>query len=154
MHIWGKKKTIELLEKLRILNIKSAFIYKIALGKENRLILKNFYYKLYRQKLDFVKDIEEKIEQLKKEISPINDPKLLSFYKRRKCELSHLYLKYKMKRYADIHNRELKSLKKYQKYLSKVSHAKVREIFLAHRHKVKNNLRDMDRMGVMKFPIA
>lgn len=154
MRIWEKRNIIEFLEKLRVLNYKSAFIYKIAIGKENRLILKNFYYKLYRQKLDFVSDIEEKIEQVKKEISPIHDPKLLAFYKRKKCELSHLYLKYKMQKHADIHERELKSLNKYQKYLSKISHARVREMLLAHRHKVRTNLREMDKMGVMKFPIA
>lgn len=154
MRIWGKRKTIEFLEKLRVLNFKSAFIYKIALGRENRLILKNFYFKLYRQKLEFVSDLDEKIEHVKKEISPIHDPKLLAFYKRKKCKVSHLYLKYKMQKHSDIHRRELKTFNKYQKYLSKISHARVREILLAHRHKVKLNLREMDKMGITKFPIA
>lgn len=154
MYLGEKRKTVEILEKLRLLNYKSAFIYKIALSKEKRFILKNFYYKLYRQKLDFVKEIEEKIELLKREISPIQDPKLLSFYQRKKYQLSHFYLKYKMQRYADIHKRELKSFEKYNKYLSKVSHARVREVFLAHRHKVKTNISDMNKTGVMKFPIA
>ncbi len=95
MYLGEKRKTVEILEKLRLLNYKSAFIYKIALSKEKRLILKNFYYKLYRQKLDFVKEIEEKIELLKREISPIQDPKLLSFYQRKNinCPTSTLNIK-------------------------------------------------------------
>lgn len=155
MHIGEKKKTIELLDDLRILNYKSAYIYRIVSGSENRLMLKNFYNKLYNQKLTFLKDIEERIDQLKKEISPIQDPKLLSFYKRKKCELSQFYLKYKLRhKYADIHKREWKGYKKYSKYLSKINHACVREILLAHRHKIKHNLSEMNNTGVMKFPVA
>jgi len=155
MHLGEKKKTIKLLEKLRILNYKSAYIYRIVLGKEKRLMLKNFYHQLYQQKIDFLKDIEEKIEQLKKEISPIQDPKLLSFYKKKKCELSQYYLKYKLThKYADIHKREWKGYKKYNKYISKINHACVREILLAHRHKIKNNLTNMNNTGVMKYPVA
>ncbi|SDS11730.1 hypothetical protein [Gramella sp. MAR_2010_147] len=155
MNISEKKKTVELLEKLRILNYKSAYIYKIIAGNEKRLILKFFYEKIYHQKLEFLKDIEDKIEQLKKEISPIKDPKLLSFYKRKKCELTQFYLKYKLShKYADIHNREWKSYKKYRKYLSKINHACVRELLLAHKHKIKHNIINMNNTGVMKFPIA
>lgn len=155
MRLAEKKKTIALLEKLRIYNKKSAYIYRIAMGREKRLILKNFYFKLYRQKLNFLEDIEEKIEQIKREISPIQDAKILSFYKRKKCELSNSYLKYKLQlRYADVQKRELKAFKKYQKYLSKTSHSLVRELFLDHRHNVKNNLNEMNVTGFMKFPIA
>lgn len=155
MRLLEKKRTIELLEKLRIYTKKSAYIYEIALEKEKRLILKNFYLRLYRQKLKFLEEIEAKIEQLKKEISPIKDPRLLSFYKRKKCELSHNYLKYKLKlRYADVQKREFKSFKKYGKYLSKTSHAGVRELFLDHKHGIKENLSEMSNTGVMKFPIA
>lgn len=155
MRLREKKRTIDYLEKLRIMNYKSAFIYKIAFGKENRLILKNFYYKLSQQKLEFLKDIEEKIEQIKKEISPIKDPKLLAFYKRQQCEFSQLYLKYKMRySYAKVYKRELKSFKKYRKYLSKINHACVREVLLAHKHKVKMNISEMNNTGVMKFPVA
>ena len=155
MRISDKKKTIELLEKLRVFNKKSAYIYRIALGNEQRLMLKNFYYRLYHQKTTFQEEIEQHIEQLKKEISPIEDPKLLSFYKRKKCELSKHYLKYKMHhRYADIQDRELKSYRKYKKYLSKTSHAGVRELFLKHKHTLKENLSEMEQTGVMKFPIA
>lgn len=155
MRLWEKRKTLDLLEKLRIMNYKSAFIYKIAFSKENRLMLKNFYRRLHEQKLGFLEDIEEKIEQLKKEISPIEDPKLLSFYKRKKCELSQLYLKYKMRSsYKKMYDRELKSFKKYHKYLSKTNHASVREVLLAHKHIVKNNISEMKNTGVMKFPVA
>lgn len=150
-----KKNTIELLEKLRVFNKKSAYIYKINLENEKRLILRNFYLRLYRQKLAFLDEIEETIEQLKREISPVLDPKLLSFYKRKKCQLAKNYLKYKTRlRYADIQERELKSFRKYQKYLSKISHAHAREIFLDHKYKIKENLREMNVSGVMKFPIA
>lgn len=155
MRIWEKKRTIDFLEKLRVRNYKSAYIYRIAYNKENRLILKNFYQRLYLQKLEFKNEIEEKIEQLKKEISPIKDPKLLSFYRKRKCDFDHLYMKYKLQhRYADIHRRELKSLKKYKKCLSRTSHAGVRELLLAHKHKLKSNLLEMQSTGVMKFPVA
>jgi len=150
-----KKNTIGLLEKLRVFNKKSAYIYKINLENEKRLILRNFYLRLYRQKLAFLDEIEETIEQLKREISPVLDPKLLSFYKRKKCQLAKNYLKYKTRlRYADIQERELKSFRKYQKYLSKISHAHAREIFLDHKYKIKENLREMNVSGVMKFPIA
>ena len=150
-----KKNTIELLEKLRVFNKKSAYIYKINLENEKRLILRNFYLRLYKQKLAFLDEIEETIEQLKREISPVLDPKLLSFYKRKKCQLAKNYLKYKTRlRYADIQERELKSFRKYQKYLSKISHAHAREIFLDHKYKIKENLREMNVSGVMKFPIA
>ena len=150
-----KKKTIKLLEKLRVFNKKSAYIYKINMEKEKRLILRNFYLKLYKQKLAFLEEIEKAIEQLKKEISPIMDPKLLSFYKRKKCELAKNYLKYKTQlRYADIQQRELKSFKRYQKYLSKTSHASVRALFLDHKYKIKEKLNEMNLSGVMKFPIA
>lgn len=155
MRLWEKKKTLNLLEKLRIMNYKSAFIYKIAFEKENRLILKNFYHRLHKQKLEFLEDIEGKIEQLKKEISPIKDQRLLSFYKRKKCELSHLYLKYKMRStYAKVYKRELKAYKKYHKFLSKTNHACVREVLLAHKHLVKNNISEMKTSSVMKFPVA
>ncbi|TBW30298.1 hypothetical protein [Gramella sp. KN1008] len=137
------------------MNYKSAFIYKIALRNEKRLILQNFYNKIYQQKVEFQKDIDEKIEQVKKEISPLKDPKLLSFYRRRRCELSQLYLKYKMKHtYSRVYKRELKSFKKYNTYLSKINHASVREVLLAHKHTVKTNLIEMNNTGVMKFPIA
>ena len=150
-----KKKTIKLLEKLRVFNKKSAYIYRINMEKEKRLILQNFYLRLYKQKLAFLEEIEEAIEQLKREISPIMDPKLLSFYKRKKCQLAKNYLKYKTHlRYADIQEREFKSFKKYQKYLSKTSHASVRELFLDHKYKIKEKLKEMNLSGVIKFPIA
>lgn len=130
-------------------------MYRVALSNEKRLMLKNFYYRLYQQKMKFLKEIEEKIEQLKKEISPIKDPKMLSFYKRKKCELSRHYLKFKMQqRYADFQKRELKSYQKYKDFLSKTSHACVRELFLNHKHNIKENLYEMEKTGVMKFPIA
>lgn len=155
MRLGEKKRTVELLEKLRIYNKKSSYIYKIAMRRENRLILKNFYYRLYKQKLDFLEDIEKKIEQLKKEISPIKDARLLSFYRRKKCELSKNYLKYKFKlRYADLESRERKAFKKYSKYLSKTSHAQVRELFMDHKHYIKENLKEINIAGVNKFPIA
>ncbi|MCM8568959.1 hypothetical protein NE848_06190 [Gramella jeungdoensis] len=155
MRLHEKKRTIEYLEKLRVMNYKSAFIYKIAFDKEDRLILKNFYRKLHQQKQKFLKDIDEKIEQVKIEISPIKDPKLLAFYKRQRCELSQLYLKYKMKHtYARAYKREVKSFKKYHKYLSRINHARVREVLLAHKHKVKTNLSEMNNTGVMKFPVG
>ena len=155
MRIWEKKRSIDFLEKLRVMNFKSAYLYKIAYNKESRLVLKSFYQRLYLQKLEFKGEIEEMIEQLKKEISPIKDPKLLSFYKKRKCDFDHLYLKYKLRqRYADIHKRELKSLKKYRKCLSKTSHAGVREVLLEHKHQLKSNLLEMQNTGVMKFPVA
>ncbi|TRO64118.1 hypothetical protein [Christiangramia sabulilitoris] len=150
-----KKRTIELLEKLRVFNKKSAYIYKITMEREKRLLLKNMYYKLYEQKVKFLEEIEDTIEQLKKEISPLKDPKLLSFYQRRKCILGKNYLKYKLRlRFADIQKRELKGFEKYQKYLSKTSHACVRELFLDHKHKIKENLNQMQVSSVMKFPIA
>ncbi len=150
-----KKRTIELLEKLRVFNIKSAYRYKIAMSNEKRLMLKNFYHRLYQQKVNFLKEIDEKIEQLKREISPIKDPRLLSFYKRKKCQLSKHYLKYKMKqKFADFQRRELKCYQKYSKYLSKTSHSSVRELFLDHKHSIKENLTEMERTGVMKYPIA
>ena len=155
MHTGEKKKTIELLEKLRILNYKSAYIYRIVVRNENRLMLKSFYNNLYQQKLEFLKDIEDKIEQLKREISPIKDPRLLSFYKKKKCRLSQSYLKYKLThRYANIHKREFKTYKIYRKSLSKINHACVREILLEHKHKIKQNITDMNNSGMMKFPIA
>ena len=155
MHRLEKKKTLELLEKQRVFNKKSTYLYKIAVDKEKRLVLRNFYYQLYKQKLNFLKEIDEKIEQLKREISPTKDPKMLSFYERQKCELSKHLLKYKMyQRHADILERESKSLKKYAKYLSKTSHARVRELFLKHRHQVKENLKKMTNMTLTKFPIA
>lgn len=155
MRLWEKKRTIDFLEKLRVMNYKSAYIYSIAYNKESRLILKNFYQRLYLEKLEFKKEIEERIEQVKKEISPIKDPKLLAFYKKRRCDFDHLYLKYKLRqRFADIHRRELKSLKRYKKYLSKTSHAAVRELLLAHKHQIKTNLLEMQNTGVMKFPVA
>ncbi len=150
-----KKNTIGLLEKLRVFNKKSAYIYKICMEKEKRLILKNMYHKLYEQKADFLKEIEDAIEQLKREISPLKDPKILSFYKRRKCILSENYLKYRMRlRYADIQKRELKGYRKYKKYLSKTSHGCVRELLLKHKHKVRENLTELNLSSVMKFPVA
>lgn len=155
MRLGEKQKTINYLEKLRIMNYKSAFIYKIALDKENRLILKNQYRRLYEQKIEFLEEIEDKIEQLKKEISPIYDPKLLAFYKRKKCELSHFYLKYKMKyNYSKMYKRELKGFKKYDKYLSRINHSCVREVLLSHKHKINNTLYEMKKTGVMQFPVA
>ena len=155
MHVGEKKKTLKLLEKLRVHNHKSAYIYRIFAENEKRLLLKNFYRKLYEQKLDFLIEIEESIECLKKEISPLNDPSVLSFYKRKKCELSKFYMKYKLtNRFADIHKREWKAFRKYNKYLSKTSHALVRELILAHKHGIKKYLNDMNSSGVMKFPIA
>ncbi|MCH4821835.1 hypothetical protein ML462_01505 [Gramella lutea] len=155
MHYAEKKKTIELLEKLRILNNKSAYIYNIISGRESRLILKNFYHKLYRQKIEFLEEIEGKIEQIKREISPIRDKKLLSFYKRKKCALSEHYLRYKLKQnHADIKKREEKSYKKYDKYLSKTSHCDVREVFLKHKHIIKENLKQINSMGIMKYAMV
>lgn len=155
MHYAEKKKTIELLEKLRVLNYKSAYIYKIISGRESRLILKNFYHKLYRQKLDFLEELEDKVEQLKREISPIKDKKLLSFYKRKKCALSEHYLKYKLKqKHADIRSREEKSFSKYDKYLSKTSHSHVREVFLKHKHLIKENLNQINSMGIIKYSMV
>ncbi|MUP42002.1 hypothetical protein [Christiangramia aestuarii] len=130
-------------------------MYKIAIGKEHRLMLKDFYQRLYQQKLRFLQEIEEMIEQLKKEISPLKDPRLLSFYKRKKCEFSKNYLKYKLRlRYADIQKREMKAHRKYEKYLSKTSHACVRELFLDHKYYIRENLQEMNSSGVMKFPVA
>lgn len=155
MRLWEKKRIIEHLEKLRVMNYKSAFIYKIAYRKEKRLLLRSFYNKLYLQKMEFQKEIDEKIEQVKMEISPFKDPKLLSFYKRRRSDLSQLYLKYKMKHaFSRIYKREMKSFKKYHKYLSRINHACVREILLSHKHKLKTNLSEMNNTGVMKFPIS
>ncbi len=155
MHRSEKKNTIEILEKQRIFNKKSTHLYKIALEKERRLLLRNFYYGLYEQKLNFLKEIEEKIEQLKREISPTKDPKMLSFYQRRKCEISEHFLRYRMfQRFADVQERESKSLNKYAKYLSKTSHACVREIFLKHRHQIEENIKKMNNMSLTKFPIA
>ncbi len=155
MHYAEKKKTIELLEKLRVLNYKSAYIYKIISSRETRLILKNFYNKLHRQKVDFLDEIEDKIEQLKREISPIKDPKLLSFYRRKKCTISEHYLKYKLnQKHADIKSREEKSFRKYDKYLSKTSHCNVREVFLKHKHLIKENLNTINSMGIMKYSMV
>ena len=155
MKLSEKRRTIELLEKLRLMNYKSAFIYRIAFMKENRLLLKNFYRKLYKQKLNFLKKIEDIIDQIKKEISPISDPKLLAFYKRKRCELNHYYLKYKLKQtFAKSYKREMKSLKKYKKYLSQINHACVREVLMSHTHRIKNNLGEMNNTGVMNFPVG
>lgn len=155
MKLREKKDMIELLENLRILNYKSAFIYKVIGEKEKRLMLKNFYLHLYQQKVQFRQEIDDKIELLKREISPIQDPKLLAFYKRKKCEISRFYLKYKLTlTYADIHEREEKAYKKYCKYLSQINHGGIRAILLSHRHKIKQNLSDMNNSGIMKFPIA
>lgn len=150
-----KKKTIELLEKLRLRNYKSAFIYRIAYMNEKRLAIRSLYFNLHKQKLEFLKEIENTIEQLKKEISPIQDPKLLAFYKRKRCELNHYYLKYKMtESFERIFKRELNSYKKYQKYLSKINHACVRELLLSHKHELMKNLQKMDHTGLGKFQIA
>lgn len=155
MKLYEKKKTLELLEKLRILNYKSAFIYDIAQQKENRLILKNTYQKLYRQKKKFLEEIEDKIEQLKKEISPIPNPELLNFYHRKKFILSQLYLKYKLKcNFNFILKRELKSFRKYQRYLSKTNHGCVRELILNHKHRIKSILNEMNSTGISRYPIS
>lgn len=155
MKLQEKKKTLELLEKLRVLNYKSAFIYEIAQEKENRLILKNTYQKLHQQKKNFLEEIENKIEQLKKEISPIPNPELLSFYRRKKFILSQLYLKYKMKcNFNFIIKRELKSFQKYQRYLSKTNHGCVRELILDHKHRIKTVLNEMNSTGISKYPIS
>lgn len=152
MKLYEKKKTVELLDKLRVMNYKSAFIYKILYQKENRLIIKDFYRKLYDQKIKFITNIEKLIDQLKKEISPLKDPEILSFYKRRKCELSQLYLKYKMSlKYEDVYKRELKSYKKYYRYLSKTNHGCSREIILEHKHKIKCNISEMNNMDLVKY---
>ncbi len=153
MKLYEKKKTLELLEKMRILNYKSAFIYNIALQKENRLIHKKFYQKLHRQKMAFLKEIEEKIEQLKKEISPIPNPELLSFYRRKKFKISQLYLKYRLKcTFNYVHKRELKSYRKYHKYLSRTNHGCVRELILNHKHRIRNMLNEMNSTGILKYP--
>lgn len=150
-----KRKTIELLEELRLLNYKSAFILNTISEKEKRLLLRNFYKKLHKQKLNFIEEIEDKIEQIKKEISPTADPKLLSFYRKKKYEFSQMYLKYKMKyKYADAYKREAKALKTYLTDLSKINHAGVREILLAHKHKIKTNISEMNATGIRKFPIS
>ncbi|MUP44392.1 hypothetical protein E0K83_01360 [Gramella sp. BOM4] len=150
-----KKKTIELLEKLRLRNYKSAFIYRIAYMNEKRLALRSLYFNLHKQKLDFLKDIENTIEQLKREISPIKDPKLLAFYKRKRCELNNYYLKYKMREsFKRVYEREVKSYKKYKKYLSRVNHACVRELLLSHKHDLKKNLQEMNHTGIGKFLMA
>lgn len=155
MRIAEKKKTIELLENLRVLNYKSAYIYSIVSESENRLMLRNFYAQIFQQKQEFLNDIEEKIEQLKKEISPTNDFEMLSFYKRTKCEFSQYYLKYKLGHtYTKIYKREWKSYKKYRKFLTKINHGCVREILLAHKHKIKNNLSIMNNTGITKYPIV
>ncbi|WP_300437739.1 hypothetical protein [Christiangramia sp.] len=154
MRIKEKQETIELLEELRILNYKSAYMYKIMCEAENRLMLKNFYMLLHQQKIEFRQDIEEKIEQLKTEISPTRDPRMLSFYKRKKCKLAQYYLKYKLRSsYADIHKREWKSYKKYNKFLSRINHACVREILLEHKHQIKINLTNMNNTGIIKYPV-
>ncbi|MDR5589486.1 hypothetical protein [Christiangramia sp. SM2212] len=130
-------------------------MYRIKSEDEKRLMLRSFYANIYQQKLDFLKDIEENIDRLKKEISPLLDPKTLSFYRRKKCELSQFYLKYKLKyKFADIHRREWKAFKKYDKYLPKTNHAIIRELILEHKHKIKNNLTNMNNSGVMKYPVA
>ncbi|MFV8226182.1 hypothetical protein [Christiangramia aquimixticola] len=155
MNLIDKKRTIKELEKIRVRNKKSAFLFEIAMRNEKRLVLRNLYRSLYEQKIKFLKEIEEKIEQVKREISPLQDPKLLSFYKRKRCKLSSLYLKYKMKRrFTDLYKRELKSYYKYQKCLSKTNHARVREILLAHKHKISTNLSEMNKTGLMKFPVT
>ncbi len=155
MKLSEKRRTVKLLEKLRFMNLKYAFVYQIAYEKENRLMIKDFYKKLHHQKLEFLQNIEEKIERLKKEISPIPDPELLSFYKKKKLKASHLYLKYKAKySYADTFKREMKGLEKYKNYLSKINHGCVREVLLSHKHKIKTTLREMSSTGLMKYPVG
>ncbi len=153
MKLSEKQKTIKLLDKLRLLNHKSAFIYRIAYGRENILLRKNIYSRLYDQKLEFQYDLEEMIERIKKEISPIPDPELLSFYHRKRLKVSELYLKYKMKHnFAENYKREMKSLETYLKYLSKINHGCVREVLLKHKYGIKTMLREMNNTGIMKFP--
>lgn len=155
MKLSEKRRTVQLLEKLRFLNLKYAFVYKIAYQRENRLMIKDFYKKLHLQKLEFLQNIEEMIEQLKKEISPIPDPELLSFYHKKKLKASQLYLKYKSKQsYADTFKREMKGLEKYKKYLSKINHGCVREVLLSHKHQIKMTLREMTSTGLMKYPVG
>lgn len=153
MKLSEKKKTLEILEKLRILNYKSAFIYDIAYQKEKRLIIKNVYLKLLKQKKAFLNEIEEKIEQIKKEISPIPDPKLLSFYHRRKIEISQLYLKYKMKfNFNFVHKREIKSFRKYYNSLSQTNHGGVRALIMDHKYRIRTLLNEMNSTGMIKYP--
>ncbi|APG60302.1 hypothetical protein [Christiangramia salexigens] len=153
MKLSEKRKTIKLLEKLRVRNYKSAFIYKIRYQKEKRVIIKNFYHRLFIQKNEFHEELDEMIEQIKKEISPIPDRKLLAFYKRRKCDVSHLYLKYKMNQsYQDVYKRELKSFKKYGDYLSRINHGCARAILLDHKHKIKRKVAEMNKTGLIKYP--
>jgi len=153
MRIGEKINIIELLEELRVLNYKSAYMYQIIGQNEKRLMLKNFYNHLHQQKIDFQKDIEEKIEQLKKEISPIEDSRILSFYKRKKCELNQYYLKYKLKyTYANVQKHELEGYRLYKDSLSKINHASVREILLNHKYEIKTNLGNMSNTGLTKFP--
>lgn len=155
MKLAEKRKTINYLEKLRRKNFKSAYIYKVAEENERRLMLKNFYRQLFEQKKEFNSQIEDLIEKLKKEISPLPDSELLSFYQRKKCQVSHLYLKYKMRlNYTDVYKREAKALNRYLKYLSKINHGCVREILMEHKYKVKINLSQMNNTGIMKFPVA
>ncbi|MEO2126888.1 MAG: hypothetical protein ABGW91_01895 [Christiangramia sp.] len=155
MRLAEKRKTINYLEKLRRTNFKSAYIYKVAHDHEKRLMLKNFYLRLFEQKKMFIEQMEHLIDQLKKEISPLPDSELLNFYQRKKCQVSHLYLHYKMRlNYTDVYKRETKALNKYLKYLSKINHGCVREILMEHKHKVKLNLTEMNGTGIMKFPVA
>ncbi|AVR45467.1 hypothetical protein C7S20_09400 [Christiangramia fulva] len=152
MRLSEKKKTLELLEKLRVLNYKSAFIYEITYQKEKRLMLRKLYQQLHQQKKEFLLEIEEKIEQLKKEISPIPDPEKLAFYKRKKLIISQLYLKYKMKcNLTYAHKRELKSYKKYCKYLSQTNHGGVRAIILDHKHRIRSLLNEMNSTGIINY---
>lgn len=153
MNLEEKRRILKHLLKLKRLNQKNLFIYKLSLETEKRMAINRIYRQLYLQKKEFLEDISKMISRIEKEIRLLTD-ELTEKKPSDHRSLRQLELKYKCGRsFLKAYELEMKSMKKYKKRLSKVNYACVREMIMTHHHQIKHNISEMSRTGLLKYAI-
>lgn len=143
---------LKLLEKLYKMNLKSASIYNIAAENEKHLLQSNFYSRLRSQKLANARELEVKIEGLRKEF--LCGKASSSLWARPDSSYTPSLLRIKSSKYFNqAYTRELKAFYFYKKYLSRINRGDLREMMMNHLHQIKLNIGDMNFKGARKYNI-
>ncbi|MDT0641494.1 hypothetical protein RM553_01495 [Zunongwangia sp. F363] len=154
MNLKRKILTIELLEELRSKNFESLMLYQNAGMRNKKLMLKNFFFRLSKQKEQCLREMEKLIKELQKQVYEIGKSNIPDFKspKKTRSTLPPFYLPTK----DDLQNclvTEKNTLDNYISCLSKINDGRIRETLMCHRHKIKEMLLEMNIMGANKYPV-
>lgn len=146
---------IELLEELRSDNLVNCHFYQNAYLSCNKIYVKNIFLRLCKQKEAFNNELEKLIKELQQEVYALSNNNIPNFTSPKKIRNSSPTFKIAGRRnFYEAFKRETKSYAKYLECLAKATDGKIREKLMSHRHKIQLTLREMNIMGIKKYPIG